>query len=213
MSNHVSFAQKAGAELIRGGARKPEFPTLLPSAGDQLQPRGRFYIELWRGGKRVHAEAFNNGITNEGKNFLLNVMFHGTTAITTWYLGLIDNSSFTALAAADIYTNINQAGNGWHEFTSYTDNANASSAVTRPIWNEDASSGQAITNSSVAIFDITGSGTVKGVFLAGGGPSPSTKGDHDASASAKLWATALFGSGDVAVLNGDQLKVTYTVSA
>jgi hypothetical protein len=30
MSNHVSFAQKAGAELIRGGARKPEFPSLEP---------------------------------------------------------------------------------------------------------------------------------------------------------------------------------------
>jgi hypothetical protein len=36
-----------------------------------------------------------------GKDLLLNVMFHGTSAITTWYLGLIDKAGYTALAAGD----------------------------------------------------------------------------------------------------------------
>lgn len=208
MSNGISFKQKAGVELVRS-AHARDIPTNFLS---DLNARGRFYVELWRDGKRVHAEAFNNGITNEGKNFLLDVMFHGTTANGTWYLGLIDNSGFTALAAGDTYAAINQAGNGWDEFASYTDTANASSAVTRPTWTEGAASGQSITNSSVVTFDITGSGTVKGVFLAGG-TNAQTKSDFTSAASNKLWATALFGSGDVAVLNGDQLKVTYTVSA
>ena len=58
---------------------------------------------------------------------------------------------------------------------------------------------------------VAGSGTVKGLFLVGGGTASNTKGDH--ASDGTLWATALFSSGDVVVQNGDQLKVTYTVSA
>ena len=83
--------------------------------------------------------------------------------------------------------------------------------VTRPTWTEGAASANSITNSATVNFDITGAGTVKGVFLAGG-TNAQTKGDHTAGASHKLWATALFSGGDVVVANGDQLKVTYTVS-
>lgn len=203
--NHVSIDQAAGAQLVRG-AKPPSLPLSV------LNPRGRFKVEHLRNGKVIGVHEFPNGITNEGKNFLLDVMFHGTSALGTWYLGLIDNAGYTALAAGDTYDNINQAGNGWDEFTNYTDDGNADSTTTRPTWDEGAASGQSITNSSPAIFDITGSGTVKGVFLVAGA-SAQTKADHTAGSGHKLWATALFTGGDVAVLNGDQLKVTYTVSA
>ena len=175
-----------------------------------LNPRGRFHVEHVRDGKVIGVHDFPNGITNEGKNKLLNVMFHGTTAITTWYLGLIDLTGYTALAAADTYDDINQTANGWKEFSSYTDAGNSSNATTRPTWDEAAASGQAITNSSVTVFDLTAAGTVKGIFLSGGSTAQ-TKSDHTAGST--LWATALFTSGDVVVANGDQLKVTYTVSA
>ena len=52
---------------------------------------------------------------------------------------------------------------------------------------------------------------MKGVFLAGGIANAQNKNDHTSGGT--LWATALFTSGDVVVANGDQLKVTYTVSA
>ena len=61
------------------------------------------------------------------------------------------------------------------------------------------------------MFDITASGTVKGLFLAGGDATAQTKADH--TSGSVLWATALFTSGDVAVNDEDQLKVTYSVSA
>jgi len=61
------------------------------------------------------------------------------------------------------------------------------------------------------VFDITGSGTVKGLFLVGGVANAQSKGDHTSGGT--LWATALFGTGDVPVNAEDQLKVTYTVSA
>lgn len=176
-----------------------------------LEPKGEFYVEHWRAGKLLRREKMHNGIVNEGKNFLLDVMFHGTTAIGTWYLGLISGSGFTALASDDTYDDIDQAGNGWDEFASYTDPANSDSAVTRPAWTEGAASAQSITNSTVVSFDITGSGTVKGIFLAGG-TNAQTKSDHTASGNV-LWATALFSGGDVTVASSDTVKVTYTVSA
>ena len=172
---------------------------------------GRYIVEHWRNGERINEYHFPNGITNEGKNHLLDVHFHATAAITAWYMGLIDNSGYSALDATDVYEDIDQAGNGWDEFKLYTDAGNGDSATSRPAWDEAAASAQSITNNTVTVFDITGSGTVKGLFLCGG-TNANVKGDHTSGTAHKLWATALF-SGDVAVLNGDQLKVTYTVSA
>jgi hypothetical protein len=207
--NQLSISQAAGVQLIRNA--KPIQDADLSNALSAL--RGEFQVEHVRDGKVIGTYKFKNGITNEGKNFLLDVMFHNSPSpMTVWYLGLIDNAGFSALAAADIYDNINQAGNGWDEFSTYTDPGNANSTTTRPSWTEGAASGQAITNSSPVIFDITGTATVKGVFLAAG-TNAQTKGDHTAGTAHKLWATALFTGGDVAVQNGDQLKVTYTVSA
>lgn len=178
----------------------------------KLALRGKFRVEHWRAGQLLAIYDFNNGITNEGKNRLLDVMFHGTAAHATWYLGLIDLSGFTALAAADNYDNINQAGNGWDEFDDYTDANNAASAVTRPVWVEGAAASQSITNGTAAVYDITATGDVKGIFAVAG-TNAATKGDHTAGTAHALWATALFNQGDQAVNNGDQLRVTYTVSA
>ena len=154
----------------------------------------------------------HGGITDEGKDQILNTQFDAATQITTWHMGLIDNANFTGLNDADTYDNIDQAGgNGWDEFSDYTDAGNGDSATTRPVWNPDAAASQSISNGTVVVFDITATGTIKGLFLVGGGSAPENKGDH--AAGSTLWATALFGSGDVDVQNGDQLKATYTVTA
>lgn len=200
LMNHLKVNQAAGVEIVRAA----------PIA-NILNPRGRFVVSHYRNGKRINEYVFENAIVNEGKNKLLNVMFSEGTQIATWYIGLIDNANFSALAADDIYDDIDQAGNGWDEFQNYTDANNADSAVTRPAWPEDAASGQAMTNSTTAIFDITGTATVKGVFVVGG-TNAQTKGDHTAGTANVLWATALFNSGDTPVLSGDQLKVTYSIT-
>lgn len=201
MKSSLSISQTASCELVKAAD--------LPSAAQSdLKPRGRYVVEHWRDGKRINEYQFDNGIVDEGKNTLLDTMFNGSSAITTWYMGLIDNAGYSALADDDTCDDINQAGNGWDEFQTYTYSSNATNRAT---WASDAASGQSVTNSTVAVFDITGTATVKGLFLVGGVANTQLKGDHDAGGT--LWATALFGSGDVAVQNGDQLKVTYTVSA
>jgi hypothetical protein len=198
--SQMNISHKAGCNVVR--ARKAE---------DQLGLRGKFVVEHFRKGVKIGQYEFPNGIANQGKNKLLDIMFHGATQITTWWLGLIDNAGYTALAAGDTYQNITQAGNQWGEFTNYTDPANADSATTRPEWTEGAAASQAIANASPVVFDITDTGTVKGLFLVGGIANAQNKSNHEASGI--LWATALFNTGDVAVNADDQLKVTYTVSA
>lgn len=204
MSNKFKFGQKASVAMDRKRGLASSFAI-----------GGEFHVEHYRKGQKIGDYTCTNGVTNEGLNHLLDGYFDLAGVVTAWYMGLVDNANFTALDATDTYDDIDQAGNDWDEFKTYTDNANASSTVTRPVWNPDSASAQSISNSSQIIFDITGSATVKGLFLVGSESGstavPANKGDH--ASDGILWATALFDQGDTAVVNGDQLKITYTISA
>lgn len=179
---------------------------------DALQLVGRYKVEHWRKGKLIAEYDLINGITIEGKNHNLDVCFHEATACATWYLSLIDLVGWGTLDETDTYDDIDGEGNGWDEFKTYE---YAASGTARVPFVEAAASGKSITNSATpGIFDILGSGTVKGIFLVsqpvGGSASPDTQGDHHEDGL--LWSTALFSTGDVPVENTDQLKVTYTLS-
>lgn len=208
MHNAVQLGQSAGCQTLR--------PRGVVS---DLTPRGRFQVEHFRDGKLIGVYDIPNGITDEGKKRLFGVMFNGATQIAAWYIGIIDNASYVALAAADVYTQINGKGgdgntNGWREFEDYTDENNTSNGLTRPAWPEEAASGAGtvvMTNTAVkAVFKVTAAGTVKGLFLCGGVASCQNKGDY--SADGLLWATALFTQGDTPVAIDDVLNVTYSVS-
>jgi len=161
---------------------------------NMLKLKGKYYLELIRGGKVIATREALNGITDLGINAILDIMMHGTTQITAWFLGLIDASGYTGLSPSD--TMASHAG--WTEFTTYSEG-------TRQAWLEDAASGQSITNTTLADFSITGAGTLKGAFL----PSDSAKG----GSAGTLWSTALFSGGDLAVTNGDTVRLKYTLNA
>lgn len=143
-------------------------------------------------GEKIGEYQTTNGIVDVGINHLLDVTFRAQTQISSWYMGLVDNSGFTAFANAD--TSASHAG--WNEFTTYSE-------ATRVQWSPGAAASRAISNSTSVDFNITGSGTVKGIFII----SNSTK----SGTTGTLWATAAFAS-NVTVSNGDVLKVTYTIS-
>ncbi len=174
--------------VILNASRKRETLQSLPM-------RGFFNVRHFRKNQLQKEYNFFNDITNIGKNTLFDVMFHDGTQIgsASWFIGLISSSGYSALAAADTMS----SHAGWTEFTGY-------SQATRVAWGPGASASQTITNASAATFDVNASGTVKGVFV----PSNSTKG----GTTGILWATALFAA-DVPVVNGDQLRITYSVSA
>jgi hypothetical protein len=204
MKDIMKFSQNAGVEKGTTGAPQS-------GVGNSFSPRGEFHVEHWRAGELLAVYNFKNGITNEGKNAIFDIMFDADTQITVWNMLLIDNLNYGALAATDTYDDIDQVANDWEEYKDYTDAGNSDSTVTRPVWSPDAASAQSISNSSQTIFDMTATGTVKGLAIVGGGAASNTKGNH--ASDGTLWATALFDQGDTAVVNSDQLKITYTVSA
>jgi hypothetical protein len=134
-----------------------------------------------------------NMVTNAALNDVLAVYLNSGTQKTNWYLGLIDNSGFSALAAGDTIS----SHAGWTENTAY-------SQSTRPQWNPDAPSGQTITNSTSVTFTANASVTIKGCFLV----SDNTKG----GTTGLLFATGAFTSTQ-SLVNAQNLKVTYTCPA
>ena len=160
---------------------------------DKIGLQGTYQVEHWRKGKKIATYNFNNGITNVGKDHVLDTVFHGSAQIATWHVGLIDNASFSALAAAD--TMASHAG--WIECVTYDE-------ATRVEWTEGAASSQSITNATALTFTQNATKTINGIFIT----SDNTK----SGTSGTLFSTASFSS-TVAVVDDDQLKVTYTVSA
>lgn len=143
-------------------------------------------------------KSVKNGITNQGLNKLLNVMFQGATQITTWYLDLLATGA--TLAASDTYA----THAGW----AYTTSTNYSNA-TRPTWAPAASTAQSSTNTATVDFTINATCTINGIAVVAGS---STKADV-ASGSGVLWSTGSFPGGEQSLVAADTLKVTYTVNA
>jgi hypothetical protein len=143
------------------------------------------------GNLKWEEEVFN-GIVDEGIHYLLDAGFNGGTQDTTHYVGLVDNSGFTAFDNADTMS----SHSGWSENTSYDES-------TRVAWNPDAAASRAVTNSTTVDFTMNATATIKGIFVS----SDSTK----SGTTGTLWATAAFSS-NASVVSGDVLKVTYTVS-
>ena len=161
---------------------------------EKMSLKGKFHIEHFnKAGELVGKYEVPNGIVDVGLNHILETEFNGGTPITSWYIGLVDNASFSAFANAD--TMASHAG--WIEtHTTYSEG-------TRPEWTAGTAASRAITNAVTVDFSMTGTITVKGIFIT----SNATKG----SATGTLWSTAAFAS-NVTANNGDTLKVTYTVS-
>jgi hypothetical protein len=194
MLDGLKPGQTVGVDVIRG-AMSGMSPEAQRQTLDRLLLAGKFKVEHVRDGQVIDTYDFNNDITNEGKNTLFDVMFASGTQIgsASWFIGLISNSGYSALAAGDTMA----SHSGWTEATGYTQS-------TRVAWGPGSAASQSITNASPATFDINATATIKGIFVT----SNSTK----SGTTGKLWSTALF-SADVPVTSGDQLRVTYTVSA
>lgn len=163
--------------------------------GENYRTGGWFYVECFGpDGTLKWADWAKNGVTNGGLDSMNNIYFRGVTPITTWYLGLVDNSGFSTFSPTD--TMASHAG--WAEGT-YISNAN------RPAWSPGASSGQTVVNASPIAFNINANGkTVKGLFLVSDNTISGTAG--------LLWATAAFSGGTQSVNSGDTLQATYSVT-
>ena len=152
---------------------------------------GTFFIQCFdKNGKLKWEDTAKNIVTNVGLDHVLDVVFHGTSAVNPWYVGLKNTG---AVAAGD--TSASHAN--WTENANYTGN--------RQEYVEAAASSQSITNSAnKASFAIdTDTQTIAGAFL-----------DSAATGTAGVLVCAAdFTGGDKAADDGDTLEVTYTISA
>ena len=141
-------------------------------------------ISAWTWHRRVHAGFV---LKAQGRTLVVD-------ASATWYIGLIRDDSYSELAAAD--TMASHAG--WEEGDEYDE-------ATREVYTEAAAASKSINNTgNEAEFTISGTETFKGAFLVD---------ENTISGSTEtLFCTALFTEGDRAAVDGDTLKVGYTVT-
>lgn len=171
----------------------------IQSAGGVLMPQndlkvgGHFNVQHVRQGEIIDEFTCPNLVVNEGLDALLNIMFHGDTQIATWYIGLFEGN-YTPVATVTAAT-----------ITSASTECTAYDEATRQEYNEAAASSQSITNSAnKATFTFNATKTIYGAFLV----SLSTK----SGTTGTLFSAARFSSSK-AVVDDDQLLLTYTLSA
>lgn len=155
---------------------------------------GVFNIEHFdKDGNLLGTYEVPNGIVTVGLNYLLDAGFNGGSAVSTWYMGLIDNAGFSSLNNADTMG----SHTGWAESVAYSE-------AGRPEWEVEAAASRQVTNSTnTTDFSINASATLYGIFITSSNTKSGTTGT--------LWSTAAFSS-TVSTSNGDTIKVTYTVS-
>lgn len=139
-------------------------------------------------------ETFRNLVTTAGKNDLLTQYFKGSAYTAAWFVGLIDNAGFSAIAAGDTAA----SHSGWTESTAYSNG-------TRPSLTLGTASAASIDNSaSKASYSINATATINGAFTI----TNSTKG----GTSGTLYSAGSFGAAR-SVISGDTLNVQVTLTA
>ncbi len=167
-----------------------------------MEIKGLFRATLTRGGELIWEDEFHNTVMTVGKNIALDAFLAGSAyTVTGPFMGLISSASYSAISASD--TMASHAG--WLE----GGNANAPT-YTAPrktaAWSAASAGAKAL--SAALSFALTGSGTVKGAFMTYGSGAVST---IDSTAGTLLSA-GLFTGGDRAVINGDTLNISYSMS-
>jgi len=170
---------------------KTEGGLLLPAS--KIAVEGAYHGQIVRDGQIIDEFEDKNLVVNQGLNALLDIMFHGSAQISTWYLGVFEGN-YTPVASVTAST---IAGDSTESM--------AYDEASRPAFDEAAASGQSITNSaSRATFTFNASKTIYGAFLISDSVKSGTAGT--------LFSAARFSS-TKNVVAGDQLLLAYTFSA
>lgn len=158
---------------------------------DHVGVAGKFMVTCRDSEGRIRWEdGFPNLVVTTGKNDLLNKYFLGSAYTAAFFVGLKGTGT---IAAGD--TMASHAG--WTDITGYSN-------ATRPAFSPASSTAGSSTNSaSPAVFNINATNTIAGCFIT----TDSTKG----GTTGILFSAADFASSR-AVVSGDTLTVTYTVS-
>lgn len=192
------------AEKLNPTERTGAVITRSAGLGEPLDAQGRYLVEcVGADGSVKWTDSIENLVVTVGKNDLLDKYFAGTTYTAAWYMGLVDNTSFTAYAAGDTLA----SHTGWLEIatgTGYTAGGSATNRATVS-WNAAAAGSKASTTTA---FAITASITVLGALLT----VTQARGTSSNGGAGVLYSAGSFTGGARTVVSGDTLNVTYTAS-
>jgi hypothetical protein len=138
-------------------------------------------------------EVIENLVTTAGKNDILTNQFKGSSYTASWFVGLVDNASYSAYNAADTMS----SHAGWIENANY-------SQGTRPALTFGTASSGSLATSSASTFSMSSGVTIRGAFIVTNSTKSGTTGT--------LYSVGDFTGGSRTVVNGDTLSVSATVS-
>lgn len=187
-NDKVKSQDVAASSLIAGG-----------SAADSASAKGIYKIQCHdaQGNLKWEAEA-PNLVVNGGLQDMNSKYFTGSAYTAAWYLGLYGAGSTNNPAAGDTMS----SHAGWTEVTAYSQSTRPACTFGTPT---TANPSVATNSASPATFSINATTTVGGAFLTSNNTKSGTTGT--------LYSAADFSSpGDRAVVSGDTLSVTYTLS-
>ena len=171
------------------------------SFAEQLLAAGRYKaVCVGADGQIKWEDTFDNLVMTAGKNDLLD-KYLGGTAVAAWYMGLVDNTSFSAYAAGDVLS----SHAGWLEVVTGYNYSGSSTNRATVAWN--AASGGAKASTATA-FSITGTITVLGCLLC----TTQARNTTTNGGAGVLLSAGSFSGGARSLVNGDTLNVTYTLT-
>jgi hypothetical protein len=166
--------------------------------GEGAAGGGVFHFKCYdKDGNLKWEDTAKNLVVNTGLQDMNTKYFKGVTYTAAWYIGLVNDSGFSAYAAGDTLA----SHAGWTETTDYS-GGNRATATFGTATTADPS---VINNSgSPGAFSITGTVTVRGAFL--------TNIQDNTNNTGLLFSVSNFTGGNRSVVNGDTLNVTYEFS-
>ena len=188
LNDKVKSKDVASSSLIAGG-----------SAADSASAKGMYKIQCHDAqGNLKWEDAAPNLVVNVGLQDMNAKYFTGSAYTAAWYLGVYGSGATNSPAAGDTMS----SHAGWTEVTAYSQATRPACTFGTPT---TANPSVATNSASPASFSINATTTVGGAFLT----SNSTK----SGTTGTLYSAADFSSpGDRAVVSGDTLSVTYTLS-
>jgi hypothetical protein len=187
-NDKVKSQDVAASSLIAGG-----------SAAESASAKGVYKVQCHdaQGNLKWEADA-PNLVVNVGLQDMNAKYFTGSSYTAAWYLGLYGAGASNTPAAGD--TMASHAG--WTEVVAYSQATRPACTFGTP---STANPSVATNSASPATFSINGTTTVGGAFLTSNNTKSGTTGT--------LYSAADFSApGDRAVVSGDTLSVTYTLS-
>lgn len=155
--------------------------------------RNFFHVECVRDGEVIWTDEFQNLVVDAGLDDSLDKHLKGSSYTAAWFVGLTDGTP--SVVAADTMA----SHGGWVLVQDYSE------GVRQTLTLGTVSSESVDNSASVAAFSINNTVTVGGAFVT----DDNTKG----GTSQILYGAGAFTGGDRAVISGDTINVTVTLTA